>query len=377
MATAPATGRARTLRKAAVPVRSQNDIYLDTVAAVPPESAYKRYVNRRVDGVLDFDILTAAYEDGDNVLVSGPTGPGKTTFVRAWAAKNGKRFYVVPSNAGIDPTQMIGRRVMDEDGKWVFQYGPVALVAKYGGVLLINEIGFLPDRVAATLYGLMDTGRSLPIMDNSEVIDVHRPTRQVTSKISVPCWCDDPDGDECRSKWVLIVGDMNPDYRGVRPLSEAFANRFAVKLDWDYDSDVEKKLIESSSLREMAGKLRLAVKMRTFSTPVSTNALMDFERQLLRFGSQRAVANFCNAFPMTERTSVKAVVDTYIGNIESELAVDDEPETPPRDSLPDFTKMTEDEKADWRRTLKDGDVDPEWGICGVDWIFGEDEEDDA
>ena len=87
------------------------------LATIPPVELADRYVNRKLTGnVLDFSLFDYARANKREVLIYGPTGPGKTTSVVAWAARNSLRLAAVSGNAALEPSQLIGKYVPDGNG---------------------------------------------------------------------------------------------------------------------------------------------------------------------------------------------------------------------------------------------------------------------
>ncbi len=299
-------------------------------ASVPPMSIFNAYISRKfTGGHSDFDLFDFAHKTGTPMLIEGPTGPGKTMATRAWAAKRKKAVARVPCNVGIEPSQLFGKYVPAEGGGFRWVDGPVTHVVRYGGVVLINEVNFMPERVATVLFGLLDANREIVLLDHEgEVIKAH--------------------------KDLLIVADMNPDYEGTRPLNKAFRNRFGLQLAWDYDPIVEAKLVKSQALRAMAIQIRNEAAKGSYETPVSTNMLMEFERIAEELGLDFAAANFVNHFLTEERAPIKLVVDTHRKNIERDLTTTpgDKPESKPKDK-------------------RDDKYDPEWDIYGIEWVYAD------
>jgi len=337
------------------------------MAEVPDKSILDGYISRTVvhsakkkDNKSEFDVFDAALANMWNVLIEGPTGPGKTTAVQAWCAARGIRFASVSSNASAEPSQLFGKYIVNESNtgsQFVWQHGLVSDIFLNGGALLINEMNFLPERISTVLFGPTDSRRALTLMDHKgEVLKAHRPTvlkRRGDQMIPITCWCDSPESDDCKSKWVIIIGDMNPDYEGTRPLNKAFRNRFAVQLQFDYDSAVEKLLIKSASLRIMANDIRSDDQ---YETPVATNMLIEFESQCEVLGIEFAKSNFINHFSPEERDVVKVVIEAYADNIESELSdeieADDEDDSN-ADAVPsvdDDAIEVDEDTFDWVQT---------------------------
>lgn len=277
--------------------RKKASMFPAVVQALIPEDWYfTNYISREVSyGVQEFEAIAAAHELGHNVLISGPTGTGKTSGIYAYAANHKLPIYSVPCNGAADPSVLFGSYIPNENGGgYVWQDGPVTLLARHGGVLLLNEVNFLPAKVAATLYGLLDKRRTLSLVEHGEVI-VANPK-------------------------LLVAADFNPDYEGTRPLNEAFKNRFAVKMHFDYSDEIESVLVRSDTLREIANQIRLVHREGSIETPPATNMLIEFE-QLLMVSFDFAIDNFCAAFPPEEMAAVKKVFDLNRAGLEADYGV--------------------------------------------------------
>lgn len=287
------------------------------LASVPDKEILDKYIGRKFDNKTEFEIFEFAFRNEMNVLIEGPTGPGKTMAMRAFAAYMGKPFYSIPSNVGVEPSQLFGKLIPSTDpdvGGLVWQNGPVTDLVVNGGVLLLNEVNFLPPRVATVVFGLLDERREIVLLDNKgEVCRAHR---------FPVCWCDD--GVDCKRQ-LFIAADMNPNYAGTIELNDAFRNRFAIQLDWDYDPEVETHLVRSTSLRDIAGMLRKQQKNGTISTPVSTNMLMEFERIVGELGIDFAATNFIGHFVEEDRAAARNALSVVRANLEADYR----PKPPP------------------------------------------------
>lgn len=271
-------------------------------AYVPDESLAERYQNRSIHGVKDFSILDVARRNHDNVLLMGDTGSGKTMVGAAYAAKNGDWYYSLPCDVSIDPSALFGKMsTTDTPGKFEWLDGPVTQIVRTGGVLNISEVNFMPPKIAASLYPLLDGRRYVPLLGHKgEVVHAH--------------------------ERLLVIADMNPNYRGTIELNDAFRNRFPVKIAWGYDTEVESRLVKSAELRNIVRKLRDMGS--EIATPVSTNLMMEFERMAtapdLTFDF--AVANFVMAFRANERDAVMNVFDMSKVKVQQELGLANEEE---------------------------------------------------
>ena len=270
-----------------------------SLATVPPIHLAERYIHRKVYGVHDFTTFDKARANHINVLIYGPTGPGKTTAVEAWAAERGLRMATVSGNASMESRQLFGGFIPDGNGSYGWIDGPVTDVVRNGGVLLLDEMNFISPKIYTTLYPLTDGRRSITLLDHmGETIVAH--------------------------KDLTIFATMNPDYIGTTPLNFAMRNRFDIQLSWDYDNNVESQLVTSKSLLLLVKQLRSEASKGQYETPISTNMLMEIEEFINDedLGYEFAVENFIAHFSSDEQASVRLVFQTHEHNIKADFGIE-------------------------------------------------------
>ena len=279
------------------PVNSGGKVFAVSLATVPRKELADRYVHRKIWGQEDFDVYDHARDTGTNVLIYGPTGPGKTTSVEAWCAARDLRMATISGNASMEPSQMTGKFVSDGEGSFMWIDGPVTDVVRNGGVLLLDEVNFISPKIYTNLYSLTDGRRSITLLDHhGETIVAH------------------PD--------LTIFATMNPDYIGTTPLNYAFRNRFDIQIPWDYDDAVEEKLVSSKALRFMIKQLRVEAAKGQYETPISTNMGMEFIDLVGSLGYEFASENFIAHFSADEQASVRMVFQTHEHNIKEDFGID-------------------------------------------------------
>ena len=272
-------------------------VIMASLASVPRIELAKRYVHRKVFEVEDFKVFDHARANNINVLIYGPTGPGKTTSVEAWSAERGLRMATVSGNASMEPSQMTGKFVSDGNGSFAWIDGPVTDVVRNGGVLLLDEVNFISPKIYTVLYSLLDGRRMITLLDHhGETIEAH--------------------------KDLTIFATMNPDYIGTTSLNFAFRNRFDIQIPWDYDDKVEEKLVASKSLRVLSKQLRTEAAKGQYETPISTNMLMEFHHFVDALGYEFAVENFIAHFSTDEQPSVRLVFQTHEYNIKGDFGIE-------------------------------------------------------
>jgi len=287
----------QTMDNQTVTKSSGGKVFSVNLATVPRKELAERYVHRKIWGQEDFAVYDHARAKGTNILIYGPTGPGKTTSVEAWAAERGLRLATISGNASMEPSQMTGKFVSDGEGAFMWIDGPVTDVVRNGGVLLLDEVNFINPKIYTNLYSLTDGRRSITLLDHhGETIEAH--------------------------KDLTIFATMNPDYIGTTPLNFAFRNRFDIQIPWDYDDAVEEQLIGSKALRILMKQLRTEANKGQYETPISTNMGMEFIDLIADLGYEFAVENFIAHFSTDEQASVRMVFQTHEYNIKSDFGLD-------------------------------------------------------
>lgn len=317
---------------------------------IPPKEFYTRYIAREMDGTnkSDIEVLEVAVKEGWNVLLQGPTGPGKTSAYLALCAKNEWPLgivnlngmttvedlvgQVVPTsginaevgalvealvqtkvdvvkakNSGVSGKELFEKAIAEQyrleleldmayrQGATGLEWHDGLLVRLMKGhpdfkhtVFLADEVNFGPAKVMALMNGTTDDRRSITLSQHTgEVIKAH--------------------------SGFHFAAAMNPNYEGTRPLNKAFQDRFHMKLTYDYDEAIERKLVSNPKIVDMARKLRLMYDADEIQTPISTRALMQFEQVEAALGRVMAVNCFVAGFHDDERTAVKAAVEMVLG----------------------------------------------------------------
>ncbi|SHN72715.1 AAA family ATPase [Desulfovibrio litoralis] len=110
------------------------------------------------------DLALWFIEASDPLYVFGPTGAGKTSCIKQLAARLNYPVFEVTGHGRLEFPELVGHLTV-QDGNMSFQYGPLALAMKFGGVFLLNEIDLLEPSTAAGLNGILD-GQPLCIAEN-------------------------------------------------------------------------------------------------------------------------------------------------------------------------------------------------------------------
>ncbi|MCB9778113.1 MAG: CbbQ/NirQ/NorQ/GpvN family protein [Alphaproteobacteria bacterium] len=179
----------------------------------------------------ELDVFRAAASLRLPVLLKGPTGCGKSRFVRHMAAVLGRSLVTVACQEDLAAADLTGRYVL-EGGETVWRDGPLTRAVREGAIVYLDEVVEARADVLTVLHPLTDDRRVLPLDRTGEELVA-------------------PDD-------FLVVISYNPGYQSVtRELKESTRQRF-VSLSFDYPAaDVEAEIVahESGCDEHTAGRL--------------------------------------------------------------------------------------------------------------------------
>lgn len=120
----------------------------------------------------DFDLIKS-FQRGKtwSCLYYGPSGTGKTTKILCIAGALGLPSLKMVGSRSIDESSLFGKYVL-RNGETVFEYGPLALMMKYGGMFVFDEINMVDSDILSSLNDVLD-GTKQKILDNGEIIYAH------------------------------------------------------------------------------------------------------------------------------------------------------------------------------------------------------------
>jgi MoxR-like ATPase len=272
----------------------------------PATALLEEYVGREMpNGQTDTEYLLDCWHRRENVLLVGDTQGGKTMLVNVMAILLGQEMglgravpvFTLSASSGITDFDLFGQPTAwtDPDGveHIVHLPGVVDMAARVGGILYLDEVNMMPERVTSSIHPITDWRRSFT---------------NRTKAVKVP-------GDGFMAEQVKlhddlwVVGTMNPNYRGAGALNEAFANRFRF-LRWDYNPDVERTLIPNEGVRLLGDALRTARATGHLRTPVGTSALMRLASDVADTGVDMALYCLLSMFTQDEVPVVEEIIES-------------------------------------------------------------------
>ena len=120
----------------------------------------------------EVELFEAAYSVRMPMMLKGPTGCGKTRFVEFMAHRLGKPLITVACNEDMTASDLVGRFLLSSQGtEW--QDGPLALAARHGAIVYLDEVVEARQDTTVVIHPLTDNRRVLPLEKKGELIHAH------------------------------------------------------------------------------------------------------------------------------------------------------------------------------------------------------------
>ena len=259
----------------------------------------------------EVEVFLAAYEARLPVLLTGPTGCGKTRFVEymahrlyrqdAYASPSrrdlGEPLVTVACHEDLSASDLVGRYLLSgEETVWID--GPLTRAVRSGAICYLDEIVEARKDTMVLIHALTDHRRMLPVEKRSLILNAH----------------DD----------FLLVMSYNPGYQSVlKDLKPSTRQRF-VSLAFDYPPhDREADIIahESGADAETADDLAtLGAKVRHlrqhgFEEGVSTRLLVYAGQLIVRGIPPRRACEVAVCRAVTDDTEVHRAIAELVATL--------------------------------------------------------------
>jgi len=243
-------------------------------------------------------VFKAAFRQQLSVLLKGPTGCGKTRFVKAMAFDLDRPLITVACHDDLTTADLVGRYLL-HGGETGWVDGPLTRAVRQGAICYLDEVVEARQDTTVVLHPLADHRRQMPI------------DRLGVTLEAAPGFC--------------LVVSYNPGYQSVlKDLKDSTRQRMvAIELDFP-PADVEEKIVshEAGVDQVTAAQLvRLGQAVRRLETAglrevASTRVLIAAGRLVADGLSVRTAARAAVAGPLTDDPLVTAglyeMIDAYL-----------------------------------------------------------------
>lgn len=167
------------------------------------------------------NVLRSAYHRQLPLLIKGPTGCGKTRFVRHMAEELDRPLYTVSCHDELSSADLVGRFLI-QGQETVWQDGPLTRAVREGAICYLDEVVEARKDTTVILHPLTDDRRELPLEKTGEI--VHAPPE------------------------FMLVISYNPGYQNMfKNLKPSTRQRF-VALTFDFPKpDLEIQILEQET----------------------------------------------------------------------------------------------------------------------------------
>jgi nitric oxide reductase NorQ protein len=117
-------------------------------------------------------LFEAAANHGLPILLKGPTGCGKTRFVRHMAWRLGRPLATVACHDDLSASDLTGRWLV-RGGETVWQDGPLTEAVRAGGIAYLDEVVEARQDTVVVLHPLADDRRMLSLERADELVEAH------------------------------------------------------------------------------------------------------------------------------------------------------------------------------------------------------------
>lgn len=265
------------------------DIEIDSL--IPKKFVY--HPRDITNGYTDVKLVKDAMERGDDLLLIGPTGSGKTALMRYHCAENKRPYHRVSLNGGCTAEDLIGHYVL-KDHQTIWIDGVLTQACKNGWVIVLDEINAAPPEVLFILNSLLDEERILILSSkDGEIVVPHKDFR-----------------------FVATCNPTEQGYAGTNEMNESLLDRFETILYIDYSALVELDILKDMKVKdamkkdfqEFVRRMRDGYDKGEISTPFSTRTLIN----LVKFYNRDQVSLILNRFKQYERNYVEDLLDIFI-----------------------------------------------------------------
>lgn len=258
--------------------------------------------------------LMCLIHSNTNIMLTGPTGSGKTELAKIVATTLNLPLTIVQMGSITDPTEMmVGKMDLNEKGGTSFDWAPFALAIQKPGIVLLDEVNRIPRNGENILFGCLDDTRELNASNAKEKdcrsIKVH---------------------PECHFIGTANIGD---EYSGTNEIDPAMKTRFEF-TSLDYMTEEQESLIlnvrtsipmdEARQIAKAASMIRKTVELNHYEPLSTRQSITCAKMYMMGYGDilecieASMIARYSNEGEKTggrsEQTTLRSSVEAVFNN---------------------------------------------------------------
>ena len=284
------------------------------------------FVRKRPDSIIMDDLqwkfICRTVVRGGNIMLTGPTGTGKSQTAIAVAKTLGRELFYINLGATQDPRgSLIGNTHFGkETGTFFNESAFVKAIQTENTVILLDELSRAHPEAWNILMTVLDPGQRYLRLDEA----VNAPTVKVADGVS-----------------FIATANIGSEYTAVRVMDRALLDRFTIAEIPHLDVAQETRLVkniypaidpkEAKNLAEIAAQTRMECISDNgkLSTPISTRSVIEMASLIMDGFTLKECAEVC-IYPLyspdggmqSERTYIKQLVQKYIPDGTADTLVD-------------------------------------------------------
>jgi len=246
----------------------------------------------------EYKLVKQLIEEGEQVLLVGPSGSGKTSMIRSIGKALGKKTTVISFSGGVRYAQVFGSTQL-VNGQTAWKPGPVLQAVQEPGIVCIDECFTADPEVTAGLNGLLEPATRACMTPVGE-IRMH------------------PDCVVVATSNTNGRTSMSKKYTSTQRADESLVSRFTWKIELDYNTEVEKKLVanilgskkEANKLVNAMKRIRKGIRQSGIHFDASTRHIMSMAKGLkMGLSLENVVKNtIYNSLSKTERVTIENLI---------------------------------------------------------------------